>query len=90
MIQAAFGWSHSHLHEFIAGDGERHGTPDSDCDDPDSVASESTRLTIALRRSTLSYVYAFADNRDQHIQVEKTLAADPPLTLPFMRRHELA
>ena len=28
VIQAAFGWGHSHLHEFIAGDGERYGTPD--------------------------------------------------------------
>ena len=26
VIQAAFGWGHSHLHEFIAGDGERYGT----------------------------------------------------------------
>lgn len=83
VIQAAFGWGHSHLHEFIAGDGERYGTPDPDFDEPGSVTSENTRLTTALRRSTLSYVYDFGDNWDHRIQVEKTLAADPLFTLPF-------
>jgi hypothetical protein len=83
VIQAAFGWGHSHLHEFIAGDGERYGTPDPDYDDPGSVASENTRLTTALRRSTLSYVYDFGDNWDHRIKVEKTLAPDPLLALPF-------
>lgn len=83
VIQAAFGWGHAHLHEFIAGDGERYGTLDPDYDDPGSVSSESTRLTTALRRSTLRYVYDFGDNWDHRIQVEKTLPADPLLTLPF-------
>ncbi len=83
VIQAAFGWGHAHLHEFIAGDGERYGTPDPDFDEPGSVSSENTRLTTALRRSTLSYVYDFGDYWDHRIQVEKTLAADPLFTLPF-------
>jgi len=83
VIQAAFGWGHAHLHEFIAGDGERYGTPDPDYDEPGSVSSESTRLTTALGRSTLSYVYDFGDSWDHRIQIEKTLAPDPLLTLPF-------
>ncbi len=49
VIQAAFGWGHSHMHEFIAGDGERYGTPDPMYDAPGSIASENTRLTTALR-----------------------------------------
>ena len=44
VIQAAFGWGHAHLHEFIAGEGERYGALDPDYDDPASVSSESTRL----------------------------------------------
>ncbi|MBI3369461.1 MAG: plasmid pRiA4b ORF-3 family protein [Burkholderiales bacterium] len=44
VIQAAFGWGHSHMHEFIAGDGERYGTLDPDYDDPGSVSSEKTKL----------------------------------------------
>lgn len=83
VIQAAFGWGHSHLHEFIAGDGERYGTPDPMYDDPGSITSESTRLTTALNRSTLSYVYDFGDYWDHRIKVEKKLAPDALLSLPF-------
>lgn len=83
VIQAAFGWGHSHLHEFIAGDGERYGTPDPMHDDPGNVSSESTRLMTALTRSTLSYVYDFGDYWEHRIKVEKTLAPDPLMELPF-------
>lgn len=83
VIQAAFGWGHSHMHEFVAGDGERYGTLDPDYDDPGSVSSEKTKLITALRRSTLSYVYDFGDSWDHRIKVEKTFAPDPLLTLPF-------
>ncbi|WP_049809772.1 plasmid pRiA4b ORF-3 family protein [Variovorax paradoxus] len=83
VIQAAFGWGHSHLHEFIAGDGERYGTPDPMYDDPDSITSESTRLTTALNRSTLSYVYDFGDYWDHRIKVEKKIAPIPEFVLPF-------
>jgi len=83
VIQAVFGWDHSHLHEFIAGDGKRYGTPDPMYDDPGAVTSERTRLTTALNRSTLSYVYDFGDYWDHRITVEKKLAPDALLTLPF-------
>jgi hypothetical protein len=83
VIQAAFGWGHSHLHEFVAGDGERYGTPDPDYDAPGAVSSEKTKLITALRRSTLSYLYDFGDSWDHRIKVEKSFAPDPLLTLPF-------
>lgn len=83
VIQAAFGWGHSHLHEFIAGDGERYGTPDPMYDTPGSVTSENTRLTTALRKATLNYVYDFGDYWEHRIKVEKTLAPVPGLDLPF-------
>lgn len=83
VIQAAFGWGHSHLHEFIAGDGERYGTPDPMYDAPGSINSEKVRLTTVLRTSTLSYVYDFGDYWDHRITIEKTLPADSLLTLPF-------
>jgi len=57
VIQAAFGWGHSHLHEFIAGDGERYGSSDPMYDTLDSINSENVRLTTVLRTSTLSYIY---------------------------------
>ena len=83
VIQAAFGWGHSHLHEFVAGDGERYGTSDPLYDDPGAVKSESTRLTTVLRRSTLNYVYDLGDDWEHRIKVEKTLAPIPGLILPF-------
>jgi hypothetical protein len=48
MIHAAFGWGHSHLHEFIAGDGERYGTSaekSKECSDSDGK-SETPYLPI--------------------------------------------
>lgn len=83
VIQAAFGWGHSHLHEFIDGEGERYGAADPMYDTPDSINSENVRLTKVLRTSTLSYVYDFGDYWDHRITIEKTLPADPLLTLPF-------
>lgn len=83
VIQAAFGWGHSHLHEFIAGDGERYGTPDPMYDTPGSITSENTRLTTALRKSTLNYVYDFGDYWEHRIKVEKTLAPVPGLDPPL-------
>lgn len=83
VIQAAFGWGHSHLHEFVAGDGERYGVADPMYDPPGSINSENARLTKVLRTSTLSYVYDFGDYWDHRITIEKTHASDAGLTLPF-------
>jgi hypothetical protein len=84
VIQAAFGWTHSHLHEFVAQDGERYGTADPMYDDPGSVTSERVRLTTALRTTrTLTYVYDFGDNWEHRIKVEKAYGPDPHFKLPF-------
>ena len=83
VIQAAFDWGHSHLHEFIAGDGERYGAADPMYDPPGSMNSENVRLTKVLRMSTLSYVYDFGDYWDRRITIEKTHAGDPLMTLPL-------
>lgn len=83
VIQAAFGWGHSHLHEFIASDGERYGSSDP-LDAMDGVTSgQKVRLTTVLRTATLTYVYDFGDYWEHRIKVEKTLAPVPGLTLPF-------
>ena len=76
VIQAAFGWGHSNLNEFIAGDGERYGAADPMYDSPGSINSENVRLTTVLRTTTLSYVYDFGDSWEHDIVVEKVLAAD--------------
>ena len=48
-----------------------------------SITSESTRLTTALRKTTLNYVYDFGDYWVHRIKVEKKLAPVPGLDLPF-------
>ena len=83
VIQAAFGWSGGHLHEFMAGE-QRYGTPDPDYDTPGSVLSERTKLTRALTPAgTMDYVYDFGDHWQHRIKVEKTLLPDPQLKLPL-------
>ena len=78
-----------HLHEFIAGDGERYGTPDPDYDAPGSVtqrahAADDARCT----GRTLSYVYDFGDYWEHRIKVEKTLAPDPADAAVLRRRRQ--
>ena len=84
VIQAVFGWSGGHLHEFNVGD-ERFGTPDPEYDEPGSVRSErTTRLANALGSArTMNYVYDFGDNWHHRIKVERTLIPDPQLKLPL-------
>jgi hypothetical protein len=84
VIQAVFGWSGGHLHEFNVGE-ERFGTPDPEYDEPGSVRNErTTRLASALGAArTMSYVYDFGDNWQHRIKVEKTLIPDPELKLPL-------
>lgn len=84
VIQAAFGWSHAHLHEFLGRDGQRYGERDPLYDAPGEVASERTRLTTALAGGrTLHYVYDFGDHWDHRIKIEKTYAPDPGMKLPW-------
>ncbi|HEY6353072.1 MAG TPA: plasmid pRiA4b ORF-3 family protein [Burkholderiaceae bacterium] len=84
VIQAVFGWSGGHLHEFQVGD-ERFGTPDPEYDSLGQVRNErTTRLASALGAArTMNYVYDFGDNWQHRIKVEKTLVPDPQLELPL-------
>lgn len=84
VIQAVFGWSGGHLHEFQVGE-ERFGTPDPEYDAFGEVRSErTTRLASALGGArTMNYVYDFGDNWQHRIKVEKTLPPAPAGTLPM-------
>lgn len=83
VIQAVFGWSGGHLHEFSVGE-ERFGTPDPAYDAWGEVRSvRTTRLAGALGGSrTMNYVYDFGDNWQHRIKVERTLPPAPAGTLP--------
>jgi hypothetical protein len=82
VVQAAMGWTNSHLHEFEA-EGARYGVPDPDWD-LDEVADESgVRLSrIAGEGSRLRYAYDFGDGWQHDVIVEKVLPRQPGLRYP--------
>jgi hypothetical protein len=82
VIQRAFDWNHTHMHEFHTSEGDRYGSSDP-FDAMEGVKSgANVSLTKVLRTATLKYVYDFGDYWEHRIKVEKTLAPDPQITLP--------
>lgn len=83
VIQAAFGWWNSHLHEFEVGR-TRYGVPDPDDDwDPPTHDERRVRLdSIASEGSTFVYTYDFGDDWEHTIVVEKVRPADSTTTVP--------
>src|SRR4051794_34273764 len=62
VIQTAFGWTNTHLHEFEIG-AARYGTPDPD-EEVDDVADESRARLCRLvgEGDRLNYTYDFGDD----------------------------
>jgi Plasmid pRiA4b ORF-3-like protein len=83
VIQAAFGWWNSHLHEFEVGR-IRYGIPDPDEDWGEPPRDERrTRLdAIASVGSSFRYTYDFGDGWEHRVVVEKVLPADIASALP--------
>lgn len=80
VIQAAMGWTDSHLHEFVI-DGLHYGVSDPDDDMlPYQVIAETrARLLSALNgRRRFDYLYDFGDSWEHLVRVEKTL---PPMPM---------
>lgn len=77
VIQAAMGWTDSHLHEFEI-NGRRYGVPDPDWDFDRAVISENrVKLTKALAgRKTFTYLYDFGDGWEHKVALKKTLIND--------------
>lgn len=72
IIQAAMGWTDSHLHEFEIAE-ERYGVPDPDDPFGPPVVSEArAKLGKSLSgMASLRYVYDFGDDWVHKIKVEK-------------------
>jgi hypothetical protein len=83
VVQAAMGWTNSHLHEFET-EGARYGVPDPDWG-LDEVADESgVRLSrVAGEGSRLRYAYDFGDGWLHDVIVEKVLSRQPGLRYPY-------
>lgn len=83
VIQAAMGWSDSHLHEFAVGQ-QRYGEADPQWDSPGDVISER-KATIAQAlqgAKSAVYTYDFGDGWEHEIKVEAPLAKYLDLKAP--------
>lgn len=83
VIQAAMGWTDSHLHEFeIAG--ENYGVPDPEgWGPPVNPEARKTLIKALCGKKTFRYVYDFGDSWEHRIKVEKTLPAIVCPQIPY-------
>jgi len=79
VLQAAMGWTDTHLHEFEIGD-QHYGIPDPDWDFDDSVISEKrvSLLKALAGRKTFTYLYDFGDGWEHKVTVKKILPNSEP------------
>ena len=85
VLQTAFGWTDSHLHQFVVGR-LRFGVPDPDDGDwgPPVRDERRARLQEIVDDGVKSFVYEydFGDGWEHRILVEKTSAAEPGVAYP--------
>ena len=83
IIQAAMGWTNSHLHEFEC-DGERYSIPmddDFDFDSEDETGVPLQQL-ICKEGDKLNYTYDFGDGWEHSVKLEKILPIEDGATYP--------
>jgi hypothetical protein len=82
MIQAAMGWTNSHLHSFTIGE-ETFGTRDPD-GDFDCADEKKFRLdqVIVNEEGRFHYTYDFGDDWEHVLLVEKISPAEPGVKYP--------
>lgn len=82
VIQAAMGWTDSHLHQFLVGNGPDAGEFITQFDVSEGVEGmleDGVRLdqVLASEGDRLRYTYDFGDNWDHVLRVEKVLETPP-------------
>jgi len=76
VLQAAFGWWNSHLHEFEI-DGVRYGSDDGEGWGDRPLDERRHRLgDVAGEGATFGYVYDFGDNWQHRMVVERVVPAE--------------
>lgn len=85
VLQAAIGWTDSHLYEFRFGD-TGFGIPDPDWGDGPLDARKTTLRAALLDtgRKSFRYLYDFGDGWEHSIKVEKIDAAITDIGLPLL------
>jgi len=84
VFQAAFGWTNSHLHEFVIG-GVRYSEPDPDFEDELEHVDERGVLlhkALGIDARCFDYVYDFGDDWHHVVLVEdQHIDAKPPTSI---------
>lgn len=79
VVQAAMGWTNSHLHAWRVDD-QRYSVPDPEWQSPGQVLDErqfTVGAVLGERIEKFIYDYDFGDGWEHLVVVEKRLAADP-------------
>jgi hypothetical protein len=83
VLQAALGWTNSHLWEFRAGE-TGWGIPDRDWGDGPNDAAKATLIDVledtGVRK--LTYLYDFGDGWEHTIKIEHVAAPEPGTSYP--------
>ena len=82
ILQAAFGWSDCHLHEFEI-DGVRYGIDDGEgWGEPPKDERRARLRQVVGEGSSFAYVYDFGDNWQHKIAIEKVASAEAGARYP--------
>lgn len=83
VLQAALGWTNSHLWEFRAGEAG-WGIPDRDWGDGPNDAAKATLINVLEDTGArkLTYLYDFGDGWEHTIKIEYIVAPDPGMSYP--------
>jgi hypothetical protein len=82
-LQAAIGWTNSHLYEIRAGDAG-WGEPDPDRGDSPLDARKARLIDVLedVGAKTLRYLYDFGDGWEHTIKIERVFDAEPGVQYP--------
>ena len=82
-LQAAMGWTDSHLYAFSAG-GAEWGVPDPEFRDGSQSAAEATLRDVieGMGVKTIHYLYDYGDSWDHVIKIERVTHAEPGRPYP--------
>ena len=83
VLQAAMGWTDSHLYTFSAG-GTEWGVPDPEFRDGSHSAAEETLQGVieGMGAKTIRYLYDFGDSWDHAIKIERIADPEPGRLYP--------
>jgi Plasmid pRiA4b ORF-3-like protein len=81
IIQAAMGWTNSHLHHFYV-HGNFYSNPKFDLEDTKDESQIKLSKILTMPKDKFSYEYDFGDGWDHQIVLEKILPIEPETQYP--------